>query len=104
MALAKRVILFLLVNFLVMAVVSFILYAFNIQPYLTPYGLNYWSLAIFCLIWGMAGAFISLGLSRIMAKWMMGVQIIDPTTNSSQLRVLVQTVHTLCRKGFVRYA
>jgi len=99
MALAKRVVLFLLVNFLVMAVVSFILYFFNIQPYLTPYGLNYGSLAIFCLIWGMAGAFISLAISRIMAKWMMGVQIIDPNTSSSQLRALVQTVHQLCKKA-----
>ncbi len=99
MALAKRVILFLLVNFLVMAVVSFILYAFNIQPYLTPYGLNYTSLAIFCLIWGMAGAFISLGISRMMAKWMMGVQIIDPNSTTAQLRTLVQTVHQLCKKA-----
>ncbi len=99
MALAKRVVLFLLVNVLVMAVVSFILYAFNIQPYLTPYGLNYGSLAIFCLIWGMAGAFISLGISRIMAKWMMGVQIIDPNTSSGQQRALLQTVHQLCKKA-----
>lgn len=99
MAIAKRIILFLLVNFLVMAVVSFILYAFNIQPYLSPYGLNYTSLAIFCLIWGMAGAFISLGISRIMAKWMMGVQIIDPKSSSPQFQEVVQMVHQLCRKA-----
>ena len=57
MVLAKRIVLFLLVNILVVGVISFILYFFNIQPYLTQKGLNYGSLALFCLIWGMVGSF-----------------------------------------------
>lgn len=59
MALAKRIFLFLLTNILVITVISFILYIFNIQPYLSQYGMSYKSLAIFCLIWGMGGALIS---------------------------------------------
>jgi len=99
MALAKRIVLFLLVNFLVVTVISFILSFFNLQPYLSKYGLNYGSLAIFCLLWGMIGAFISLLLSKVMAKWMMGVQIIDPNTNDPNLRQLVETIHQLAKKA-----
>lgn len=99
MALAKRVILFLAVNILVVATLSFVLYIFNIQPYLTRYGINYTSLAIFCLIWGMGGAFISLLLSKVMAKWMMGVEIIDPNTRDPSLSALIQTVYALSKKA-----
>lgn len=99
MALAKRVVLFLLVNVLVVSVISFIAYFFNIQPFLSQHGLNYGSLAIFCLIWGMGGAFISLLLSKVMAKWMMGVQIIDPSTSSGADRALVQTIYNLAKKA-----
>lgn len=35
------------------------------------------ALLIFCLIWGMVGALISLALSRIMAKWMMHIELIN---------------------------
>lgn len=99
MALAKRIILFLIVNMLVVGVVSFILYIFNIQPFLTQRGIDLKSLAIFCLIWGMGGAFISLGLSRIMAKWMMGVQLIDPNKASASDRELLNTVYALAEKA-----
>ena len=99
MALAKRIFLFLLVNILVVSVISFLLYAFNIQPYLTRNGLNYGSLAAFCFIWGMGGAFISLALSKVMAKWMMGLKIIDPNTLDPSLRQLVQTIYQLSSKA-----
>jgi heat shock protein HtpX len=51
----------------------------------------------FCLVWGMGGAFISLALSRVMAKWMMGVKVIDPGVSDPDLSRLVQTVHRLAR-------
>jgi heat shock protein HtpX len=47
----------------------------------------------------MGGAFISLGLSRLMAKWMMGVRVIPPDTTDSALRDLVGTVHELARNA-----
>jgi len=99
MALAKRIILFLLVNMAVLSTVSALLYFFNIRPYISQYGLDYQSLAIFCLIWGMAGAFISLLISRFMAKWMMGVQIIDPETRDPSMRALVQLIYSLAKKA-----
>lgn len=97
MAWVKRVFLFITVNILVMLTISILLRIFGIGPYITAYGLNYNSLMAFCLIWGMGGAFISLALSRVMAKWMMGVQVIDPNTRDTDLQQLLQTVHQLAR-------
>lgn len=99
MAIAKRIFLFLLTNILVIAVISFILSFFNLQPYLSRYGLNYTSLAVFCLIWGMGGAMISLALSRIIAKWTMGVQLIDPNTRDSNQRAILDMVYNLAKKA-----
>jgi heat shock protein HtpX len=99
MAVAKRIFLFLVLNFLVVLMISIVLNFFNIRPYLQSYGIDYKSLLIFCLIWGMGGAFISLALSRKMAKWMMGVQVLDPHTKNSDERHLLDTVHRLARKA-----
>lgn len=99
MAWAKRIGLFLMVNLLVVVTISLILNFLGVKPYLTQYGLDYQSLVIFCLVWGMGGAFISLALSRVMAKWTMGVQIIDPDTRDFNQRELLQTVHELARSA-----
>ncbi len=99
MGIAKRIFLFLALNFLVIFMITTILNIFNIRPYLSAYGINYSELLIFCLIWGMGGAFISLALSRKMAKWMMGVETIDPQTRDPRLRELVKTVHHLAKNA-----
>ena len=93
----KRIFLFLSINILVMTTISILLRVLGVGPYLNAYGLDYGNLAAFCLIWGMGGALISLSLSRIMAKWMMGVQVIDPSTRDSDLQQLLVTVHRLAR-------
>lgn len=95
----KRVFLFLAVNFLVMITISIVLSALGVGQYLTPYGLDYQSLAVFCLIWGMGGAFISLGLSRIIAKRAMGVQVIDPNTTDSGAQELLQIIGRLTKSA-----
>jgi heat shock protein HtpX len=99
MGIVKRVILFLLLNFLVIFMISIVTNLLGLKPYLNAYGINYQSLLIFCLIWGMGGALISLCLSRMMAKWMMGVKIIDPNTQSADEAKLVETVYSLCRSA-----
>lgn len=91
----KRIFLFLVVNFLVIITISLILNVLGIRPYLTAYGINYNSLMVFCLIWGMGGALFSLASSRLIAKWVMGVKIIDPDTNNSNLQELVNTIYHL---------
>jgi heat shock protein HtpX len=96
---AKRIFLFLILNFLVVFMISIILNIFNVRPYLQANGLDYESLLIFCFIWGMGGALISLSLSRIMAKWMMGVKVIDLHTKDAEERSLLEIVYRLARKA-----
>lgn len=93
MQMMKRIFLFGAVNILVMITITFLLNVLGIGRYITAQGLDLTQLAIFCLVWGMVGSFVSLMLSKIMAKWSMGVQIIDPNTSSPELRDLVTTVY-----------
>lgn len=96
----KRFGLMIVINLLVMVTISVLLNILNVRPYLEHNGINYQQLMIFCLIWGFGGAFVSLLLSKFMAKQMMGVQIIDPNGPSSQSEQwLVQTVHRLARNA-----
>ncbi len=97
--LAKRVFLFIILNVLVIVTISLTLNILGIRPYLTASGIDYSSLLAFCLVWGMVGAFISLGFSRMMAKWMMGVRVVDPSTQDPDLRWLVETVYRLARNA-----
>lgn len=94
---AKRVLLFVAVNILVVVTLSIVMQLLGVQPYLSARGISYQSLAAFCLVWGMGGAFISLGISRITAKWMMGVKVISPDSAQGELGELVRTVHHLTR-------
>ncbi len=97
-AIVKRIFLFLLLNFLVVMTMNIILTLCGVQPYLRSYGLDYTSLAIFCLLWGMVGSFISLLMSKQMAKWSYGVQIIDPNTSDPSSRWLLNVVYDLCKR------
>ncbi len=93
----KRIFLLLVVNILVMTTITLILGLLGAGHYLPQGRLS--GLAVFCLVWGFGGAFISLGLSRLMAKWMMGVRVIPADTREPALQDLVQTVHALARSA-----
>ncbi len=95
----KRIFLFMAVNFLVIITISILMSVLGIRPYLTRQGIDYESLLAFCLLWGMGGAFISLALSKVMAKWMMGVKILDPNAMDAESRFLVQTIHRLAQQA-----
>jgi heat shock protein HtpX len=97
MALAKRISLFLIVNVLVIITISIILNVLGVRPYITAQGLDYEALMAFCLIWGMTGAFISLGLSRIMAKMMMKVQLINPQTATGHEKEILDMVYRFAK-------
>ncbi len=92
----KRIFLFLIVNMLIMLTISIVISVLGIQPYITRSGLQYDSLFLFCFVWGMGGAFISLLLSKLMVKWMMGVSVIDPV-NPGSYASLVESVHRMAR-------
>ncbi len=93
----KRFFLFFATNIVIVLTVSILLQIFHVTPYLTRYGIDYKSLLIFCLIWGMTGSIISLMLSRVMAKWMLGVRVISPYTNHPQEKMLYDMVAKLSR-------
>jgi heat shock protein HtpX len=92
---AKRITLLLLVNLLVMLTIGVIV-SLLFRGLAARLGGSQ-GLFLFCFVWGMGGAFISLALSRWMAKMMMGVRVIDPNTSDPELQRLVQTVHHLAR-------
>ena len=98
---AKRISLFIVVNLLVVAtlslVLSLVIHLLGPRVRLQPGSMTW--LMIFCLVWGMGGAFISLALSRMMAKWFMGVKVIDPSTTDRAQRELVELVHGLARRA-----
>jgi heat shock protein HtpX len=99
MAFGKRIILFIAMNMLIMVTLSIVMSVLGVQPYITQYGIDYQSLMIFCLIWGFGGAFISLALSRIMAKWMTGVKLISPDSRDSDEQWLYSTVKRMSERA-----
>lgn len=99
MAMAKRIFLFLAMNLLVILMITLVLNVLNVQPYLSSIGLNYRSLLIFCAIWGMGGALISLALSRVMAKWMLGVKLIHADTKDTDEIALLDMIRRLTKRA-----
>ena len=96
----KRVALFLMVNFLVMASITLALNLLGVQNYLTQRGISYGPLMIFCLVWGMGGSLISLLLSKPLIKWKMNIKILNNKTVSHDYELkLVSMVHRLSRKA-----
>lgn len=103
MAIFKRIALFLLLNFCIVITLSIIIELLGLNIYLHRGGIDFSHLALFCMIWGLGSAFISLALSRAMARWFMGVQIIDPARASGEEKRLLDHVHALARKAGMRY-
>jgi heat shock protein HtpX len=96
---AKRILLFVVTNLAVVLVISVVLSLLGVGDYVGPDGLNVTALAIFCLVWGMAGAFISLLISRWMAKRAMGVRLVDGRTGHEELDWLYRTVQRLTQQA-----
>lgn len=95
----KRILLFVLTNLAVMLTVSIVLSLLGVSGYRTAAGLDYGALAVFCLVWGSAGAFISLLMSRWMAKRAMGVELVDGRTGHEEADWLYRTVERLARQA-----
>ncbi|WP_273131214.1 protease HtpX [Metabacillus sp. HB246100] len=96
---AKRIFLFLLSNILVITTIGIVLSLLNVSPYQTINGdLNLVNLLIFSAVVGFTGSFVSLAMSRWMAKMMMKVKVLDPSSSlSAYERELVERVHRLSR-------
>ena len=95
----KRIALFLLTNLAIMVTLSIVLSLLGVTGYITPSGLDYSALMVFCLVWGMGGAFLSLQLSRFIAKRAMGVKLVDGRTGREELDWLHRTVQKLTQQA-----
>ncbi|WP_430623887.1 protease HtpX [Marinimicrobium locisalis] len=97
-----RIGLFLLTNFAVLILAGFTLSLLGVDHYLQQNGgLNLTSLLIFCAVFGFGGSFVSLFLSKFIAKKTTGTQIIDsPRTADEQW--LVSTVKQLAQQAGIK--
>ncbi|MGA0025457.1 MAG: protease HtpX [Burkholderiales bacterium] len=88
----KRVFLLIVTNFAILAVLSVTMQLLGIDRALTnETGLNLQGLLVFAAIFGFGGAFISLLISKWMAKKATGAQVIEVPANTTE-RWLVDTV------------
>ncbi len=94
----KRIVLFLVTNLAVMLVLSVMLNVLGVNRFLAAEGLNVGMLVVFSAVVGFTGAFISLLMSKTMAKWSTGAQVID-TPQSADEQWLVGTVRRLAEKA-----
>jgi heat shock protein HtpX len=94
----KRIFFFLLTNVLVLVTISMILGFTGAGNYIKANGIDFGALLVFSAIVGFCGSFISLAMSRWMAKKMMGVRVINPDGAISGMeRDIVEKVHRLSR-------
>lgn len=94
----KRIALFLLTNIAVVAVLGIVASLLGVNRYLTANGLNLGALLGFAFIMGFGGAIISLLISKPMAKWTSGVQVINEPRNADEAWI-VNTVRGFAEKA-----
>lgn len=94
----KRIVLFIATNLAIVLVLSITLRVLGVEPYLTAQGLNLGSLLIFAAVFGMGGSFISLAISKWMAKRSVGAVVIDNPRTPAEIW-LVDTVRRQARQA-----
>lgn len=96
----KRVLLFLATNLAIMIVLSITLRLLGVDSLLDEQGtgLNYNSLLIFAAVFGMGGSFISLAMSKWVAKRSTGARVIEQPANATE-KWLVDTVRRQAEKA-----
>jgi len=94
----KRIVLFLATNLAVILLLSVIINVLGLNTWLTAEGINVTALLVFSAVVGFVGAFFSLLISKPMAKWSTGAQVIDGTEGTNQYW-LVETVRKLAERA-----
>jgi heat shock protein HtpX len=95
----KRIFLFIVTNLAVVLTLTVVLSLLGVGRYVGPHGLDIGSLAVFSFIWGMGGAFISLQMSRWMAKMATGMKIVDGRTGNPESDRVYQMIAGLTQKA-----
>lgn len=95
-----RIFLFLMTNLAVVLIASIALSLLGVGSYLdqTGTGLDLQNLLIFCFVFGMSGSFVSLMISKWMAKRSTGTLIIEQPRNSQE-QWLLETVRQLAQQA-----
>jgi heat shock protein HtpX len=94
----KRILLFVLTNLAVMVVLGVVASLLGVNRFLTANGLNLTALLGFSLIMGFGGAFISLLMSKTMAKWSTGAEVITQPRSQDEAWI-VETVRRLSERA-----
>src|SRR5204863_7539601 len=81
----KRIILFLSTNLAVVLVLSIVLRLLGLDRVVQANGIDVPSLLVFSFVVGFVGAIISLLMSKSMAKWSTGAQVIDTPRNEAEV-------------------
>jgi heat shock protein HtpX len=95
----KRIFLFIVTNLAVVFTLTIVLSLLGVGRYVGPGGLDVRALAIFCLVWGMGGAFISLQMSRWIAKRATGMTIVDGHTGNPRSDRVYAMIAGLAQKA-----
>ncbi len=94
----KRILLFVVTNLAVMLVLGIAASLLGVNRFLTAEGLNLGMLLGFAALIGFGGAIISLLMSKTVAKWSTGAQIINGS-NEPTHRWIVGTVERFAQKA-----
>jgi len=94
----KRVFLLIATNIAIMIVLSIAASVLGLDRILTENGLNLPALLGMSALFGFGGAFISLLISKPMAKWSTGARVIDGSEGSTEYW-LVESVRRLSQKA-----
>lgn len=97
----KRIVLFVLTNVAVLLVLSITASLLGVNRFLTAQGLNLTSLLGFAAIMGFGGAFISLLMSKPLAKWTTGAQVINASSDPTH-QWIVRTVAQFSQKAGIQ--
>jgi heat shock protein HtpX len=97
----KRVFLFVVTNIAVLAVLFTVMRLLGVDTILDErgVGLDMGNLLVFCAVFGLGGSFISLAISKWMAKRLTGAQVIDQPRNDAEAWLLQTVSHQAQARG-----
>ena len=97
----KRIALFLVTNLAVMLVLGLVVNILGLNQFLSANGLSLGGLLAFAAVMGFGGALISLLMSKPMAKWSTGAQVINDSPDATH-QWIVTTVRRFADKAGIQ--
>ena len=94
----KRIFLLIATNLAVMLVLSVVVSILGVDQWLTANGIDWYSMLVMSAVFGFGGAFISLLMSKMIAKMSVGARVIDGSEGTTEYW-LVQTVQKLAQEA-----